>query len=100
LLLNNAKTQDQMVYHAEGIVESFKRIGRAFPAGSDKGITKASPKIWENQELFNERGKTAFTAATTLVEALQTDQDKAALISAYRDLGASCKACHDDFRLK
>ena len=100
LLLDNEKTKDQMLYHAEGIVASFDRMGKTFPAGSDKGITKASPAIWEKPDQFNERGKSAYGAATRLVEVLKDEEPKAAVVSAYRDLGAACKACHDDFRLK
>jgi cytochrome c556 len=100
LLLNNEKTQAQAAYHAEGIIEAFKRMGDAYPAGSDKGVTKASPDIWTKPEEFREKGRNAFAAATNLLEVVQMDGSKREIMAAYRDLGASCKACHDDFRQK
>ena len=100
LMLNNEKTQGQLAFHAEGIVEAFKRMGDAYPAGSDKGVTKASPDIWTKPEEFREAGRNAFGAATNLLEVVQMDGSKREIMASFRDLGASCKACHDDFRQK
>lgn len=98
VLLNNEKTQAQAEYHAQGILEAFKRMGDAYPESSQRGITKASPAIWENPEGFREAGRNAFAAATNLLEVIQMDGSRREITAAYRDLGASCKACHDDFR--
>jgi cytochrome c556 len=100
LLLNNEKTQGQLAFHAEGIVEAFKRMGDAYPESSKNGITKASPAIWEKPEEFREAGRNAFGAATNMLEVVQMDSGKREIMMAFRDLGASCKACHDDFRQK
>lgn len=100
LLLNNEKTQGQLAFHVEGIVEAFKRMGDAYPESSKNGITKASPDIWEKPEEFREAGRNAFAAATNMLEVVQMDGGKREIMMAFRDLGASCKACHDDFRQK
>lgn len=100
LLLNNEKTQGQLAAHAEGIVESFKRMGDAYPPGTDRGITKASPEIWKQPDKFREAGRNAFASANNLLEVVQMDGSRREILAAYRDLGASCKACHDDFRLR
>lgn len=84
-------------YHAEGIVAAFQRFGDAYPAGSDKGETKAKPNIWTEQAKYKEAGQKAYAAATNLVEVTKTgDKDKS--LAAFKDLGATCKGCHEDFR--
>ena len=71
--------------------------GDYFPAGSDQGDTKASPKIWEDMAGF-----------TSALQKFQQDAD-AALAADVQDLEAfkaafgtvtgNCKACHDVYRL-
>lgn len=84
-------------YHAEGIVAAFQHFGDAYPAGSDKGETKAKANIWTEPAKFKEAGQKAYGAATNLVAAVRSD-DKVKGLAAFKELGAACKACHDDFR--
>lgn len=84
-------------YHAEGIVAAFQHFGEAYPVGSDKGETKAKANIWTEPAKFKEAGQKAYAAATALVETTKGG-DKAKSLTAFKDLGAACKACHDDFR--
>ncbi len=98
LLLQNDKTAGQLEYHAQGIVEAFKRMGDAYPADSQRGITKASSAIWENPDEFRQAGQNAFGAATNMLEVIQMDGSRREIMASFRDLGGSCKACHDDFR--
>ena len=68
-----------------------------FVDGSDKGETKAEPKIWAEKDKFN-------TAATTMQDAMAKlnvaakagNQD--AIKAAAGDVGKACKACHDSYR--
>lgn len=68
-----------------------------FVDGSDKGETKAEPKIWTEKDKFN-------TAATTMQDAMAKlnvaakggNQD--AIKAAAGDVGKACKACHDSYR--
>lgn len=99
ILFLNHETKDQAAYHAEAIVEAFKHMGNAYPAGSDKGETKARAEIWTQPDKYREAGKNAFAAATALAEATQLGGQKE-VVAAYKKLGDSCKACHDDFRKK
>lgn len=99
ILFLKHEAKDQAAYHAEAIVTAFKHMGNAYPAGSDKGETKARPEIWTQPDKFRQAGKNAFTAATALAEATQLGEPKE-VIAAYKKLGDSCKACHDDFRKK
>lgn len=84
-------------YHAEGIVAAYQHFGDAWPAGSDKGETKAKANIWTDRAAFDKRGKDSYAAATALVEAAKAgDTDKQ--VAAFKALGGTCKACHDEFR--
>ena len=68
-----------------------------FVPGSDKGETKAEPKIWSEMDKFN-------AAATKMQEEMaklnvaakggNLDTIKAAV----GETGKSCKACHDNYR--
>lgn len=68
-----------------------------FVDGSDKGETKAEPKIWAEKDKFN-------AAATTMQEAMAKLNVAAkggnldAIKAAVGDTGKACKACHDTYR--
>lgn len=68
-----------------------------FPAGSDKGDTKAKGEIWANFGDFSEKAKNFETAARTL-EATAASGDKAATAKQFAALGGACKACHERYR--
>lgn len=77
-----------------GVAYSY---GDYFPPGSDKGDTKAGPKIWEDAA--------GFAAALAKFQqdtdaALAADaQDLEAFKTAFGQVAENCKACHDAFRL-
>ena len=68
-----------------------------FIAGSDKGDTKAEPKIWTEMDKFRaaaskmqeEMGKLNVAAKGGNLDAIK---------AAVGDTGKSCKACHDNYR--
>jgi len=68
-----------------------------FVEGSDKGETKAEPKIWTEKDKFN-------AAATTMQEAMAKLNVAAkggnvdAIKAAVGETGKACKACHDTYR--
>ena len=68
-----------------------------FVDGSDKGDTKAEPKIWTEKDKFN-------AAATTMQEAMAKLNVAAkggnldAIKAAVGETGKACKACHDTYR--
>lgn len=69
----------------------------AFVEGTDKGDTKAEPKIWAEKDKFN-------AAATTMQEAMAKLNVVAkggnidAIKAAAGETGKACKACHDNYR--
>jgi len=68
-----------------------------FVDGSDKGETKAEPKIWSEMDKFK-------AAATKMQEEMVKLNVAAksgnldAIKAAVGDTGKSCKACHDNYR--
>jgi len=69
----------------------------AFVPGSDKGDTKAEPKIWTEMDKFNAAaGKMQDEMAKLNVAAKGGNLD--AIKAAVGETGKSCKACHDNYR--
>jgi cytochrome c556 len=68
-----------------------------FVEGTDKGETKAEPKIWAEKDKFN-------AAATKMQEEMVKLNTAAkggnidAIKAAAGDTGKACKACHDNYR--
>lgn len=68
-----------------------------FVEGSDKGDTKADPKIWTEKDKFNAAGATLQEAVNKLnVAAKGGNLD--AIKAAVGDTGKACKACHDAYQ--
>jgi cytochrome c556 len=72
---------------------------KMFPAGSDKGETKALPTVWSDWAGFQAASKNADAAYDKLAVAAGSG-DMAALTAAFGDAGKACGACHDKFRAK
>ncbi|MDP1963859.1 MAG: cytochrome c, partial [Reyranella sp.] len=72
---------------------------KLFPAGSDKGETKALPAIWTDMAGFQAASKASDAAYDKLAVAAGSG-DQAALAAAFADTGKTCGACHDKFRAK
>lgn len=69
----------------------------AFVEGTDKGETKAEPKIWTEMDKFKAAAaKMQEEMAKLNVAAKGGNQD--AIKAAVGETGKSCKACHDQYR--
>jgi len=69
----------------------------AFPEGTDKGDTRAKPEIWKDAAKFKEDADKFQSEAAKLQAAARTG-NLDAIKTAFGATGASCKACHDNFR--
>ena len=80
------------------IAETMSKLPwAAFGPGTDKGDSRAEPQVWTEQAKFTAASEKMMAEMVKLNAAAKTgnlDQIKAAFGAA----GASCKACHDDFR--
>jgi cytochrome c556 len=72
---------------------------KLFPAGSDKGDTKALPTVWSDMAGFQAASKAADAAYTQLATAAGSG-DLAQLTAAFGATGKACGACHEKFRAK
>ncbi|OFW99510.1 MAG: hypothetical protein A3D94_12940 [Alphaproteobacteria bacterium RIFCSPHIGHO2_12_FULL_66_14] len=72
---------------------------KLFPAGSDKGETKALPTVWSDRAGFDAASKAADAAYDKLAVAAGSG-DMAALTAAFGATGKACGACHEKFRVK
>lgn len=69
----------------------------AFVPGSDKGDTRADPKIWTEADKFDAAARNLQEAMGRLdVAAKGGNLD--AIKAAVGETGRSCKACHDNYR--
>jgi len=84
---------------AEHIVKASINQGQWFPKGSgpEAGKTRALPEVWTKPAEFTAAQKMFSDRAPTLLAAAKT-KDIDAVRRAYREVGASCKNCHDTFR--
>ena len=72
---------------------------KMFPAGSDKGETKALPTVWSDSAGFQAASNASIAAYDKLATAAGSG-DMAALTAAFGETGKTCGACHDKFRAK
>lgn len=88
-----------VVPEAAKLVNTFSKVTAHYPAGSDKGDTKASPEIWKNMTEFLNLNSAALAAANKL-EADAKGGDMTKVAADFGEMGKACGACHDKFRLK
>jgi cytochrome c556 len=88
-----------VVQHAAKLKELELAFVKMFPAGSDKGETKALPVIWTDMAGFQAASKNADAAFDKLAVAAGSG-DLAAVTAAFGEAGKTCGACHDKFRAK
>lgn len=73
-------------------------VAASFPAGSDKGDTTASPKIWEDPAGFQAEVDKFKKVTADAVAAPAQDLD--ALKAQVGAIGQTCASCHETFRVK
>lgn len=85
--------------HLDDIIADIEEFVTLFPEGSETGNeTRALPTIWENKGSFDDHAQDLADAATTVQGVLPEGQE--AFAGAFRDLGRTCGACHNEFRAK
>ena len=84
---------------AAKLKELSNALPALFPAGSDKGDTKALPTIWTDMAGFKAANKAEGDAITALQAAAGTG-DLAKVGEAFGNVGKACGGCHEKFRAK
>ncbi|MBU8873861.1 cytochrome c [Reyranella sp. MMS21-HV4-11] len=72
---------------------------KMFPAGSDKGETRALPAVWTDWAGFQAASKASDAAYDKLAVAAGSGNTEA-LATAFADVGKTCGACHQKFQAK
>jgi len=88
----------QIVNHARGIASSATEFGDIFQEGSNVGDSEALPVIWEEPEDFAAAIAKLQEASAAFVVAAESG-DAEAIGGAFRNLGGSCRGCHDKYRV-
>jgi cytochrome c556 len=96
VLVDGADYRANLARHARFIAEFLEDVPALFPEGSDFGETDALMAIWDEPAKFEERSADTHQAALRLLEAVEREDDTMA--TRFRELGESCRACHEDFR--
>ena len=82
---------------AQSLNAFAKQVPTLFPAGSDKGETKAKAAIWTNGADFGAKAQAFEAESAKLVQAVASG-DKAAVQKQFGAVGGTCKGCHDTYR--
>ncbi len=88
---------DDLSLHAKGLAELATIAPYVFPEGSGVSRSEALPAIWEKPAEFKTAMDRFVKAADGMAAAAGTG-DMGAVGPAMKELGQSCKGCHDDFR--
>jgi len=96
--VDNKSDPRVFVARIDDMIGFFTGMPKLFPAGSDKGDTKAKPEIWQNFADF-EAIDTRLVAHLKLLRNAAEGGDVAAFDAAYKATGPQfCGACHRPYR--
>lgn len=96
ILRNQVDYGTHLSVHAESLAATAALVVDVFPEDSALGETDALDAVWDEPEEFAEAVQRLETAAEAFRATVADDGDVGA---AFRDLGDSCKNCHDNFRV-
>lgn len=85
--------------HAKAMTDLAEMAPHIFPEGSGGAKTEALPAIWEKPDDFKNR-MVDFVSAARAMDSAVAGSEMSAIGMALKDLGKTCKACHDDFKKK
>ena len=89
---------DAIVPQAEEIRDWAAEMPDYFPEGSNQKPSAAAPEIWTNFHGFKTAAQTHYEAADGLVSAAMS-KDADATMAAFSATAATCKSCHQSFRI-
>jgi len=75
-------------------------LTKLFPEGSLEAPSEASPAIWTDWPKFQAYADDLQAAALALKTLAADGADPKAVAGAFGELAATCKACHEAFRIK
>jgi cytochrome c556 len=97
IVRNKVDYASQLPDHAKALDMTMRTIVDIFPPDSAKGDTAAKAEIWQKPEEFKKAVAKAQDAASAFSKAVESG-DKEQIAASFKELGESCKHCHDNFR--
>lgn len=91
---------DHILPHAEALAATTPTVADVWPENSGPNAyddTGALARVWDEPDRFQGMVDDMIAASDTFLAAAETG-DRAEIVSAFQQLGASCGACHDDYR--
>ena len=88
-----------MAVSAREIQHSALEITHLFPEGSLHKPSEALPRVWEEQEEFNQQAKRLSQEAGNLNDVAMAGDRRSILIQ-FTKVGKTCSSCHTNFRKK
>jgi cytochrome c556 len=89
-----------VVAPARKIVELETAFVKDFPAGSDKGDTKALPAVWTDWKGFEAASNNLTAQATKLADLGAAGKPADEIKAQFGDMGKACGGCHNTYRAK
>lgn len=86
-----------LVFPARALARWARTLPTMFPAGTNLPSSKALPAVWSDRAGFEARAAAYADAARLLAEAAQSG-DRAAFLTQWTAVRATCAACHDSYR--
>ena len=88
---------ETVVTQATTIADWARVMPDYFPENSDSGGTKARADIWMDFDAFKRSASKNEKAALELIS-IANKGDMSSTINAVKQLGVSCKSCHNNFK--
>ena len=89
---------ESIVKLADEIRDWAVKMPEYFPEGSNEKPSEASPAIWTDFDGFKDAAMKNETAATQLISAAKAGDQKA-VVDGFKAVAASCKSCHQSYKL-
>ena len=83
---------------ADEIRDWAVKMPEYFPVGSDEKPSEASPAIWTYFDGFKNAAMKNEAAAKQLIAAAEAEDQKA-VVDGFKAVAASCKSCHQSYKL-
>lgn len=82
------------------VAEEARKVPDLFAQEELQPMSEARPEIWQDFADFTAKAEAMSAAAATLAAQAPATLDRATLGKALGDIGATCKACHEVYRVK
>ena len=89
---------ESIIKLADEIRDWAVKMPEYFPEGSNEKPSEASPAIWRDFGGFKNAAMKNETAAKQLIAAAKAE-DKKAVVDGFKAAAASCKSCHQSYKL-